>query len=55
MKQKIKRKDTAVSISLPIEERAKWHLYADKKNISLSEFVRQAVRVYMTLMDKQGK
>ena len=48
------RTDTAISISLDQIEKQRWRNYADKCGVSLSEFVRKAVRIYMKMLDKKG-
>ncbi len=49
------RKDTVVTISVPKTERDRWRKYAEKKGMSLSGFTRQALNVYIMMIDLKEK
>lgn len=51
----IKMKDKRITISLTESQFEIWKQKAQEKEISLPEFIRRAVSVYITMLDRYNK
>ncbi len=44
-----------VSLTLTSAQKERWKLWADKKNMSLAEFIRNGIEIYIAMLEKLAK
>lgn len=48
-------KSENISVKITPEQKVRWQTWADKKDKTLPEFIRTAVEVYITMMEKMER